>query len=263
MTRLRRRTLSMAVAGGATTLALLAAATPAAAQPATTVSYPAWSSATRYVGRRLRHLHRTSAGLTPGLERLAVPGRRGLRRRGQPDLRPAGAHPDVDGSGRRARMVAAAGLQGPAAAVRRQGHRPEDHPGPGRQRGHGGGGRRGRPGQGAGHAARQRLLQRHRELLGHGRGLPDRRAHATCPAGRGNCTGSATSPASTRTSAQGPRTCPGSTRRPPTPARTPCGSPGTTGTRRWPAGPGSPTSSGPPISGPSSTSAAMTRCTAA
>ena len=50
MTRLRRRTLSMAVAGGATTLALLAAASPAAAQPATTVSYPAWSSATRYVG---------------------------------------------------------------------------------------------------------------------------------------------------------------------------------------------------------------------
>ena len=50
MTRLRRRALSMAVAGGATTLALLAAASPAAAQPATTVSYPAWSSATRYVG---------------------------------------------------------------------------------------------------------------------------------------------------------------------------------------------------------------------
>lgn len=50
MTRSRRRTLSMAVAGGATTLALLAAATPAAAQPATTVSYPPWSSATRYVG---------------------------------------------------------------------------------------------------------------------------------------------------------------------------------------------------------------------
>jgi uncharacterized protein YraI len=50
MTRLRRRTLSMAIAGGATTLALLAAATPAAAQPATTVSYPPWSSATRYVG---------------------------------------------------------------------------------------------------------------------------------------------------------------------------------------------------------------------
>ena len=50
MTRWRRRTLSTAVAGGATTLALLAAATPAAAQPATTVSYPAWSTATRYVG---------------------------------------------------------------------------------------------------------------------------------------------------------------------------------------------------------------------
>ncbi len=50
MARWRRRTLSMAVAGGATTLALLAAGTPAEAQPATTVSYPAWSSATRSVG---------------------------------------------------------------------------------------------------------------------------------------------------------------------------------------------------------------------
>ena len=106
----------------------------------------------------VRHLHRTPAGLAPGLERLAVPGRRGLHRRGQPDLQPAGAHPDVDGPGGRARMVAAARLQGPAAAVRRQGHRPEDHPRPGGQRGHGGGGRRGRPGQGAGHAARQRFL---------------------------------------------------------------------------------------------------------
>ena len=50
MTRWGWRTLSMSVAGGATTVLLLAAGTPADAQPATTVSYPAWSSATRYVG---------------------------------------------------------------------------------------------------------------------------------------------------------------------------------------------------------------------
>lgn len=52
MRRWRQRTLSMAVAAGASTLALLAAVAPAQAQPATTVSYPAWSSATRYVGER-------------------------------------------------------------------------------------------------------------------------------------------------------------------------------------------------------------------
>src|SRR5258707_7681752 len=50
MTRWGWRTLSMSVAGGATTVLLLAVGTPAEAQPATTVSYPAWSSATRYVG---------------------------------------------------------------------------------------------------------------------------------------------------------------------------------------------------------------------
>src|SRR5260370_35540181 len=50
MTRWGWRTLSMSVAGGATTVLLLAAGPPAEAEPATTVSYPAWSSATRSVG---------------------------------------------------------------------------------------------------------------------------------------------------------------------------------------------------------------------
>ena len=50
MRRWRQRTLLMAVAAGASTLALLTAVAPAQAQPATTASYPAWSSATRYVG---------------------------------------------------------------------------------------------------------------------------------------------------------------------------------------------------------------------
>jgi uncharacterized protein YraI len=50
MTRWGWRTLSKSVAGGATTVLLLTVGPPAEAQPATTVSYPAWSSATRYVG---------------------------------------------------------------------------------------------------------------------------------------------------------------------------------------------------------------------
>ena len=231
MTRLRRRALSMAVAGGATTLALLAAASPCGC-PASYHGQLSGVVVRDQVRRgRFRHLHRTSAGLTPGLGRLAVPGRRGLRRRGQPDLQPAGAHPDVDRSGHRARMVAAAGLQRPAAAVRRQGHGPEDHPGPGRQRGHGGRGRRGRPGQDAGHAARQRLLQRHRELLGHGRGLPDRRAHVPVRLDAGTAPARLYLRRLREPQLRGPAVCPGFTRRPPTPARTPCGSPGTTETR--------------------------------
>ena len=50
MTRWGWRTLSGSIAGAASTVLLLAVGTPADAQPATTVSYPAWSSATRFVG---------------------------------------------------------------------------------------------------------------------------------------------------------------------------------------------------------------------
>ncbi|HUY51500.1 MAG TPA: glycoside hydrolase domain-containing protein [Streptosporangiaceae bacterium] len=49
MTR-SRRLLRLATAGGLAALVVLATGSPAGAEPATTVSYPAWSSATRYVG---------------------------------------------------------------------------------------------------------------------------------------------------------------------------------------------------------------------
>ena len=44
------RLLRLAVAGGLAALVPLAVSAPAGAQPATTASYPAWSTATRYTG---------------------------------------------------------------------------------------------------------------------------------------------------------------------------------------------------------------------
>ena len=218
MTRWRRRTLSMSAAGGATMVLLLASGTPADAQPATTVSYPAWSSATRYVGAAF------DTCTAPPLASLQAWGASPYRAAGvylggvnrtcsQPELTRAWTAQAVALGW--SLLPVYKGLQPPC------GGKTEDIPGE-CQRGDGRG-----SGQGAGHAARQCLLQRHREHRPHA--LPDRRL-STCPAGRGTQRLGYIS-ASTRTLAPGPRTCPGSTRRPPTPAPTPSGSPATTGIR--------------------------------
>ena len=112
-------------------LPLPSAASPALAlaEPATTVRLPGLGQRDDVHRPGVRHLHGASGDDHVGTAVLAVPGGRDLRRRPEPDLRPARADQRLGTPGHRPRLAADPDLQGTATAVRREACECEDRPG--------------------------------------------------------------------------------------------------------------------------------------